>query len=107
MTDRLARERPRLERLLAGSGMTFTEEPLADDRGALAASRFTNADGDVEADVYIVDADPRGFLEQQLGEGAGMNGAIVYAVRYVGPPEDAFEGQFRALSVTGALAGDE
>jgi hypothetical protein len=36
-----------------------------------------------------------------------MNGAIVFAVRYVGPAEDAFEGQFRALSVTGALAGDE
>ncbi len=107
MSDRLDRERPRLERLLAATGMTFTEEPLADDRGALAASRFTNADGDVEADVYIVDADPRGFLEQQLGAGAGMNGAIVFAVRYIGPPEDAFEGQFRAGTVTGALAGDD
>ena len=107
MSDRLERERPRLQRLLAASGMSFTEEPLEDDRGALGAWRFTNADGDVEADVYIVDADPRGFLEQQLGEGAGMNGAIVFAVRYVGPPEDAFEGQFRAGSVIGALAGDE
>jgi hypothetical protein len=106
MSDRLERERPRLERLLAASGMTFTEEPLADDRGALGAWRFTNAEGDVEADVYIVEADPRGFLEQ-LGEGAGMNGAIVFSVRYVGPPEDAFQGQFRAGSVIGALAGDE
>jgi hypothetical protein len=36
-----------------------------------------------------------------------MNGAIVFAVRYVGPPEDAFQGQFRAGTVIGALAGDE
>jgi len=106
VSDRLERERPRLERLLAASSMEFTEEPLADDRGALGAWRFTNADGDVEADVYIVEDEPRAFLEQ-LGAGASMNGAIVFAVRYVGPPEDAFEGQFRAGSVTGALAGDE
>jgi hypothetical protein len=106
VSGRLARERPRLERLLAASGMSFTEEPLEDDRGALGAWRFTNTDGDVEADVYIVESDPRGLLEQ-LGEGAGMNGAIVFAVRYVGPPDDAFQGQFRAGSVIGALAGDE
>lgn len=106
MSDRLERERPRLERLLEASGMTFTEEPLADDRGALGAWRFTNRERDVEADVYVVDSDPRALLEQ-LGEGAGMNGAIVFAVRYVGPPEDAFQGQFRAGTVIGALAGDE
>jgi hypothetical protein len=106
LSDRLERERPRLERLLGGSGMTFTEESLADDRGALGAWRFTNGDGDVEADVYVVESDPRAFVEQ-LGEGAGMNGAIVFAVRYVGPPDDAFEGQFKAGSVLGALAGDE
>ena len=62
-------------------------------------------DGDVEADVYIVEADP-GSLAAELREAtelAGYNGAIVFAVRSTGPEGD----WYKAARVTSALGGEE
>jgi hypothetical protein len=97
-------ERERVDALLAGTGMRFSEEPLGDD-----AWRFTTAEGDVEADVYIVDADPEGAaarLREVEGDLASHNGRIVFRVRYTGG-EGGPVGTIRAGTVAGALAGEE
>ena len=75
----------------------------------MAGWRFRSRDGDVEAEVYIVDAAP-GTLAAELREStelAGYNGAIVFAVRFTGPAEEAERGWFKAARVTSALAGEE
>jgi hypothetical protein len=97
-------ERERVDALLAGTGMRFLEQPLADD-----AWRFTTAEGDVEADVYIVDADPAAAaarLREREGDLASHNGRIVFRVRYTGE-EAGPAGEIRAGTVAGALAGEE
>ena len=98
--SRAETERPRLDRLLAASGMEFTEEPLDPGARAVAGWRFRARDGDVEADVYIVDAAP-GTLAAELRDStelAGYNGAIVFAVRFTGPAEEAERGWFKAAN---------
>ena len=103
--SRAETERPRLELLLANSGFEFTEQPLEPRSHAVAGWRFRSRDGDVEADVYIVEADP-GSLATELREEtelAGYNGAIVFAVRSTGPESD----WYKAARVTSALGGEE
>ncbi len=97
-------ERERVDALLAGTGMRFLEQPLADD-----AWRFTTTEGDVEADVYIVDDDPEGAaarLRERDGDLASHNGRIVFRVRYIGE-EAGLAAEIRAGTVAGALAGEE
>jgi hypothetical protein len=97
-------ERERVDALLAGTGMRFREQPLAD-----GAWRFTTAEGDVEADVYIVEADPEGAaarLREHEGDLASHNGRIVFRVRYTGE-EAGLAAEIRAGTVAGALAGEE
>jgi hypothetical protein len=97
-------ERERVDRLLAGTGMTFAEEPLGE-----RAWRFTTAEGDVQADVQIVDADPAAAaarLHEREGDLASHNGLIVFRVRYTGE-DTGIAGTIRAATVAGALAGEE
>lgn len=97
-------ERERVDRLLAATGMEFHEEPLGED-----AWRFTTAEGDVQADVYVVESDPEGAaarLRESADDLASYNGRIVFRVRYTG--DDAGPaGTIRAGTVAGALAGEE
>ena len=94
----------RVDALLAGTGMEFVEQPLEDE-----AWRFTTIEGDVEADVYIVDEDPAGAaarLRGAEGDLASHNGRIVFRVRYTGSDSGPL-GAIRAGTVAGALAGEE
>ena len=106
-------ERERVDALLASTGMRFTEQPLSEDAGRLGASagwRFTTAEGDVEADVFVVANAPEaaaGRLRESGGNLASHNGPIVFRVRYAGPAESATEGSMRVGTVAGALAGEE
>ncbi len=97
-------ERERVDLLLAQTGMSFVEQPLEDD-----AWRFATVEGDVEADVYIVDSDPEGAaarLRERDGDLASHNGRIVFRVRSTGgDPGPA--GAIRVATVAGALAGEE
>jgi hypothetical protein len=97
-------ERERVDRLLAATGMEFREERLGDD-----AWRFTTAEGDVEADVYVVDADPEAAaarLRESADDLASYNGRIVFRVRYTGADAGP-AATIRAGTVAGALAGEE
>ena len=107
----MSAERERTDRLLAGTDITFTEQPLDEDAARLGAGegwRFTAED--VEADVFVVDADPEAAaakLRGPDGELASHNGRIVFRVRYTGPPELAAVGAIRVNTVASALAGEE
>jgi hypothetical protein len=97
-------DREHVDRLLAGTGMAFVEEPLGEQ-----AWRFTTTEGDVEADVQIVDADPAAAaarLHEREGDLASYNGLIVFRVRYTGD-DTGIAGTMRAATVAGALAGEE
>jgi hypothetical protein len=106
-------ERERVDALLAATGMRFTEQALAEEAGRLGARagwRFTTTEGDVEAEVFVVEVDPEaaaGRLRGAEGDLASHNGPIVFRVRYTGPAESALAGGMRAGTVAGALAGEE
>jgi hypothetical protein len=97
-------EHERVNALLARTGMDFVEQPLAHE-----AWRFATVEGDVEADVYIVDEDPEGAaarLRERDGDLASHNGLIVFRVRSTGG-DTGPAGAIRAATVAGALAGEE
>ena len=117
MNQWLTEERERVDALLGLSELPFAESQpdiLPAELGALDGWRFTTADGQIEADVYVLDNLPA--IEQaiqSLSEASGpvsdtgfpavsSNGGIVFVVRLL---SEAFHQQ--ALAVAGGLAGEE
>jgi hypothetical protein len=111
-----------VDALLANADVPLVEDgepdPPAAELGAAAAWRFASREHGIEADVYVLD-DAQGVLDAvaRLLEAAGpqderglpgvsSNGPLVFAVRSTADPE-AVEDAYAALSVAGALAGEE
>lgn len=111
-----------VDALLANADVPLVEEgepdPPPADLGAAAGWRFASREHGIEADVYVL-ADAQGVQDAvaRLLEAAGpqddrglpgvsSNGPLVFAVRSTAAP-DAVEDKYAALSVAGALAGEE
>jgi hypothetical protein len=119
----IEKERQRIDALLGTADMRFEEAQLdiePSQIGALAGWRFITIEGDVEADVYLFDSVEKhpAAIELLQAESAAApseepytiissNGTLLFIARYTGPQEEQATGQFRVMTVAGALAGEE
>jgi len=111
-----------VDALLANADVPLVEDgepvPSPAELGASAGWRFASSEHGIEADVYVLD-DAQGVLDAvaRLLEAAGpqddrglpgvsSNGPLVFAVRSTADPDEV-EDAYAALSVAGALAGEE
>jgi uncharacterized Ntn-hydrolase superfamily protein len=111
-----------VDALLANADVPLVEggepDPSPADLGAAAGWRFASHEHGIEADVYVLE-DAQGVQDAvaRLLEAAGpqddrglpgvsSNGPLVFAVRSTAGAE-AVEDAYAALSVAGALAGEE
>jgi hypothetical protein len=122
VSDSVVGARELVDALLANADVPLVEEgepdPPPADLGAAGGWRFSSREHGIEADVYVLD-DAQAVLDAvaRLLEAAGpqddrglpgvsSNGPLVFAVRSTADP-NAVEDKYAALSVAGALAGEE